>query len=549
MMHEHMAQGKGQHNGTLTFPLWNPPGDVKPQLNYFRGSQTMVSAGIYQISAEEHAANPKVSRDYEGVVPHRRTTDVLFLLLIWGMWAGMTAVGYQGLTTGDPYRLVGPIAYNGDVCGFQGSEYASHKYLYTVTEEGLGVCVSSCPSSDAPLNSTNPEDYYCFDQVSSDPSQRSDYIANNCMTNGEYTIGLTLCLCNIRRSTVDIFKRCVFSDSSVRSSYINQDVPSYIQNFAADIYTARNVIFGFGFGLAVFLSFLWTYLLEIRWLGYILVYTGLFGSLVVMIATTALAEHTVQVWNRQDPRIHSHEETLALQIFGWILLGAAILYFCMIVFLYKDINLSIQILGLTSECILSMKAIIFVPIVNLIAFAVFLVPCIMYLFYCASDISSSDLIVGGVVIGKTYHTAPGVIDRLWYLFFCLLWTMNWIGGMSAIAIAIACALWYFRGEGKHVNSCTIFKAYGLTIRYHWGTAAFGSLLIAVVQFVRWFLLYVQKHFGNISQSNCILKFVAGIVNCCLWCLEKCLKFISKNAYIQTAIHVSYKTLLLGSHFV
>ena len=497
----------------------------------------MVSAGIYQISAEEQAANPKVARDYEGVVPHRRTTDVLFLLLIWGMWGAMSAVGYQGIKSGDPYRLIGPIAYNGDVCGFQGPEYASHKYLYTVTTDGLGVCVSDCPTSDALLNSTNPDDYYCFDQVPSDPNQRSTYIANTCMTNGTYSIGLSLCLCNIRRSTVNVLRRCVFSDPSIRDAYSNQDVPSYLQNFAADIYTARNVIFGFGFGLAVFLSFLWTSLLEVRWLGYVVVYTGLVGTLVVMIAMTSLAEHTANAWNRQDPRVHSQEETLALQIFGWIVLGLAILFFCMILFLYKDINLSINILRLTSECILSMKAIIFVPVINLIAFAIFMVPCMIYFFYCASDVTLGDLTVGGVTVGKTYHTSPGVLDRLWYLFFCLLWTMNWVGGMSAIAISIACALWYFREEGKQVNSCTIFTAYGITIRYHWGTAAFGSLLIAIVQLVRWYLLYLQKHFGGMVASNCILKLVAGIVNCCLWFLEKCVKFISKNAYIQTAIHV------------
>jgi hypothetical protein len=27
-----------------------------------------------------------------------------------------------------------------------------------------------------------------------------------------------------------------------------------------------------------------------------------------------------------------------------------------------------------------------------------------------------------------------------------------------------------------------------------------------------------------------------MLQCCMWCLEKCMKFLNKNAYIQTAIH-------------
>ena len=121
--------------------------------------------------------------------------------------------------------------------------------------------------------------------------------------------------------------------------------------------------------------------------------------------------------------------------------------------------------------------------------------------------------------------------------------MNFIGGISAITIAVACAKWYFTPEGTitAVSSLTVFRSYGITMRYHWGTAAFGSLLIAVVQFIRSFLLYVQKQY-NKHAAPCTKTLVAVlccIIQCWLWCLECCLKFISKNAYIQTAIHVMH----------
>ncbi len=36
----------------------------------------------------------------------------------------------------------------------------------------------------------------------------------------------------------------------------------------------------------------------------------------------------------------------------------------------------------------------------------------------------------------------------------------------------------------------------------------------------------------------MVRYAFYCANCCLWCVERILKFISKNAYIQTAIHGS-----------
>merc|ERR1712060_43531 len=46
--------------------------------------------------------------------------------------------------------------------------------------------------------------------------------------------------------------------------------------------------------------------------------------------------------------------------------------------------------------------------------------------------------------------------------------------------------------------------------------------------------------GLAAQKNRIAVLVLKCLQCCMWCLEKCLKFINKNAYIQIA--------LLGTNF-
>jgi hypothetical protein len=458
--------------------------------------------------------------------------------------------------------LVGPTDSDGHVCGYQGPEYATHKYFYTVTTSGLGVCVTSCPSANVNLTSIDPDDYYCLSQVPTDPTEKQAYIAAFCMSGGSFVIGgksanqtaaipgisaelisIDSCLCNIKRPTKDVLRRCQFLDSNIRSNYINQHVPTYFEMFVADVYVARNVIFGFGFGLAIFLSFIYSHLLSYEWLGDIIVWSSFIAITVVLGVGVYFSEERALIWGREDPQIHSDNEILSLKIFGWVMVALAILFVCTMIFLRKQINLSIKVIALSSGAINDMIALVFVPVLMLIAFAAFMVPCIIYMFYVASDGTITTTFINGIPVGKSYRPAPGVIDRLWYLFFCLLWTMNWIGGISAITIATAVAKWYFT-ETKSlltVNSFTVIRALGISMRFHQGTAAFGALLIAIVQFVRWFLLYLQKQANDASGGHlkCILKYTFCIVDCCLWCLEKCVKFISKNAYIQTAIHVRF----------
>ncbi|XP_025113577.1 LOW QUALITY PROTEIN: choline transporter-like protein 4 [Pomacea canaliculata] len=75
---------------------------------------------------------------------------------------------------------------------------------------------------------------------------------------------------------------------------------------------------------------------------------------------------------------------------------------------------------------------------------------------------------------------------------------------------------------------------GRCLRYHLGSLAFGSLLIAIVQLIRVFLEYLDSKLK--ASENPVAKFFLKCLKCCFWCLEKFLKFINKNAYIMIAIY-------------
>jgi hypothetical protein len=70
--------------------------------------------------------------------------------------------------------------------------------------------------------------------------------------------------------------------------------------------------------------------------------------------------------------------------------------------------------------------------------------------------------------------------------------------------------------------------------YHAGTAAFGSLIVAVIKTIRAIVSYLQKKAKK--HKNKIMEYLLCILGCLLWCLEKMMKFINKNAYIVTAVY-------------
>ena len=67
--------------------------------------------------------------------------------------------------------------------------------------------------------------------------------------------------------------------------------------------------------------------------------------------------------------------------------------------------------------------------------------------------------------------------------------------------------------------------------------AFGSFIIALIQLIRMIMAYVErklkKHGG---AAGSILSPVLKVCQCCLWCFEKCMKFLNRNAYIEVAIY-------------
>lgn len=476
----------------------------------------------------------------------RSCTDVFCLLLIICMWLAMTVGGALAIVNGDPYRLISPINDTGEICGYTG-DVVNQPYFYTVLTNSVGVCVGECPIVDIPLTNSDPDNYYCLSAVyntfnNNKPAIRA-YIQSNCFTNNQYDLTLD-CGCNIMRKTTSVFHRCIFEDPIIREQYFPID-STYFVSFISDIFTARSVVFGFGILFAICLCFLWTHLIHYEIFGKILCWTSIILIVFAMAAVTAVANTTADEWQKEDPPTHSGSERRALRAFSGIMLIATFLFGSLMIFLRKQINLSIKVMALAASAVEDMPLIVFTPLVQLSGFILFLMPWFVYVIYVASDghfekqpMSTSAANYGisnpEMTVFVPAHTVGG---RLWFLVGCLYWSMNFCAMLGTLVLALCVAMWYFtkpEERATKIGNRTINEAYRIAFRYHLGTVAFGAFLVAIVQFIRTVLLYIEKHSEKIKK-NPIAKYVFCCLNCCLLCLEKIIKFISKNAYIQTAI--------------
>jgi len=137
-----------------------------------------------------------------------------------------------------------------------------------------------------------------------------------------------------------------------------------------------------------------------------------------------------------------------------------------------------------------------------------------------------------------YRCAPPryVLDwRFATSFFVFLWNNAFNMALGQILIAMAVCIWFFRNpeEKKTLYRSIVPKAIRTVFRYHLGSVIFGSFIVAVVQFIRYCLQYLEKQAE--AQKNRVMVLILKALQCVMWCFEKCIQFLNKNAYIQIAL--------------
>lgn len=150
---------------------------------------------------------------------------------------------------------------------------------------------------------------------------------------------------------------------------------------------------------------------------------------------------------------------------------------------------------------------------------------------CTPDSSTAGQVCDFVKYGGEQYIIPVLV----FMLFMFLWVMNFIVALGQMTLAGSFASYYWAFEKpKDIPAFPLTAAFYRSLRYHLGTLAFGSLIIAIIQMVRIVLEYLDHKIKG--KENPVAKFFLKCLKCCFWCLEKFVRFMNRNAYIMTAVY-------------
>lgn len=85
-----------------------------------------------------------------------------------------------------------------------------------------------------------------------------------------------------------------------------------------------------------------------------------------------------------------------------------------------------------------------------------------------------------------------------YVLFGYLWLNAFLIGIAQFVISATAAIWYFTSTSDSNGSGSTMKGFYWAFRYHLGSIAFGSFLIALIQFIRIIFEYYKS---KIEKAN------------------------------------------------
>lgn len=122
--------------------------------------------------------------------------------------------------------------------------------------------------------------------------------------------------------------------------------------------------------------------------------------------------------------------------------------------------------------------------------------------------------------------AINVVGFFWLCFF--------VAAFGEMVLAATFATWYWTFSKEDVPFFTLTRGVYVTVRYHLGTLAFGSLILTIIRIIRCILEYIDQQLKK--YDNVVTRAIVCCMKCFFWCLESFMQFLNRNAYIMCAIH-------------
>uniref|UniRef100_A0A7S4RF78 Choline transporter-like protein n=1 Tax=Alexandrium monilatum TaxID=311494 RepID=A0A7S4RF78_9DINO len=444
----------------------------------------------------------------------RRCTDVPCCLLFLVCLAGFSFIVSWGVLNGDPHRFMHLPNSQRDICGR--SEGVKEKPLLYFCKGNSGLspqntlCVASCP--------TGPE-------VPPDLCPAG-------VTEGYETRPLAGILC-LPKDPSDALEL----EEAISSPQLRQilKVSEVFKSWKAIAIVA---------GAAILLGFLFLFFLEtcafcIFWgsIFSVVLVLGAIGG--VLLYGSQLRRQLTEAGVRQvdevpDITTGNPQQDLAV---GAAACGLALIFICFACCSCGVVNRALESLKEAADCITDIPSLLVQPFIDLaikIIVFVLLGVGLWYLISCAHMQHSADAFGQYEV---TFENEEYIFIGI-YLFMSY-WILEMVDAMSNFVIAYAVQLWYVatRGgldSGFEAPCFPTLQGLCAGITYHLGTFALGSSLVATCRGARDVMFLLTKQAAD--SGNSVMACCGCCCTCCLDCFNRFLKYMTKNAYMDTAMN-------------
>jgi hypothetical protein len=263
------------------------------------------------------------------------------------------------------------------------------------------------------------------------------------------------------------------------------NVTSKIGDYLGDLYTAWQVE-AIACGIALGLTLVFMVLL--RLCAKVLVWL-VFITFIVLLAVVG-GFYYQQMQASKDPG-----DQLNYEILAGIFWGLDGMFVLVILVLYDDINLALTIIAASAQFTFQTIQILFIPFfaaVLVVGFLIYWIATAMFIYSIGAFspyFNPAYPTVAYPIPNVTLDTNTS--NLLYYHIVALFWILCFILGWVQFIVAATAAQWYFTSSSDQSGTGSVCRSTYWSIRYHIGSIAFGSLILAIVLLIKFIFEYMK----------------------------------------------------------
>lgn len=461
----------------------------------------------------------------EGVVKERGIKDCLCLIVYVVFLGAMVFCTIYGNRHGRINKLIAPLDGDNTFCGIEPAAVVPYPRLFipeftTSVKASFksAVCTDKCPKKGDTIK------YY----------KKGSAAASSLVAKYDTKAVLNYCFPASAGALSDNAKAIWLQ---AKAEFLNNPVGKYFN----DLYLSSTSIY-ISFFMSVIYSFVFIYLMSafaetIAWICVGLAQLSFIFATIAcwMYRSSEVARQAASHdWTKQQNEDSHRIQTLAL-VATIVFAIVSCLFLTCIICGFRSLKLAIDVIDASADFLAETKRIILVPI----------------LYFFVSIIVFSTWVVGFMNVASLNKIKadtdliPQMKDLIWedskikymalFMFFGLLWIMAWIKYTCNFICMVSASTYYFNSGPNKEGQAEVGLGFKFAHINHTGSIAFGSFIIAVIQFVRFIFLYVAKQAAKASGDNAAVKMLIACGDCILRCIEKICDYLNTAAFAYMAI--------------